>query len=206
MFFRTIAAVATFVATTAGAAQARDVGDVTELLAKADAISGTEVRALQVRSDLFDGELIRTGDDARMHAEFADGTILMLGENATLQLDAFVYGTDRAPNGVINLTEGAFRLISGAINKEDGGSLTLHTPVATIGIRGTDFWGYQTEDQIILALIDDGELDVTVGGESFTMTDPMTVVTLRRGEAPGEVQELSEDALAEAAETVLLPN
>lgn len=197
------AAVLTLIFT--GAAQADDIGDVTRVLNQAQAVQGEEVRALAVESDLFGGELVSTGAEARLHARFADGTELMMGARSTLQLDDFVYDPDGSGNARFNLTAGAFRMITGALNKAEGNSMTVNTPVATIGIRGTDFWGLQTEDELTLALLDDGVLEVSAQGRSVTMDEAMTVLRITRAGGIGEIGTLTPEALAEAASTVAMP-
>lgn len=186
-------------------AQAEDIGDVTRLLKEARAIQDSAVRSLSVESDLFGGELVSTGPGARLHARFTDGTELMMGAQSTLQLDGFVYDPNGSGSARFNLTAGAFRMITGELNKAAGSSLTVNTPVATIGIRGTDFWGLQTENELTLALLDDGVLEVSAQGRTVTMDEAMTVLRITRQDGIGEIQPLSEEALAEAAQTVAIP-
>ncbi|MCG8670659.1 MAG: FecR family protein, partial [Pseudomonadales bacterium] len=50
-------------------------------------------------------------------------------------------------------TKGAFRAITGAIQKQEKSSYMVKTPLAVIGVRGTDFWG---------GFIFGDQLDVTV--------------------------------------------
>jgi hypothetical protein len=189
----------------AGPAAADDIGDVTRLLNEARAIQGDDIRGLAVESDLFGGELVRTGAESRLHARFADGTELMMGAQSVLQLDSFVYDPENGGTARFNLTSGAFRMITGALNKTGGGALEVNTPVATIGVRGTDFWGLQTDEQLTLALLDDGVLEVSAQGRTVTMDQAMTVLRITRADGIGEIQPLSEDALAEAAQTVAIP-
>jgi peptidylprolyl isomerase len=74
----------------------------------------------------------RSGIDIRL----ADQSSLTIGENSELILDELVYG--RAENKV----SGTFRMVSGAIHFVSAGvpmDFLFKTPVATIGIRGTEF-------------------------------------------------------------------
>ena len=128
----------------------------------------------------------------------------MLGEDAIIALDSFLLDADE-PRGALRVTKGAFRMISGRINKTRGGTLTMVTPVATIGVRGTDFWGFQTEDSLKMALLDDGELSITFPTGTVVLTQPMTLVTFVRGAGIPVIEVLTPEALAGAAATVSLP-
>ncbi|MEX2518872.1 MAG: FecR family protein [Paracoccaceae bacterium] len=67
-----------------------------------------------------------------------DGTNLTVAPNASLVIDDYVFaGPQRAGTLALSLSRGAVRMVSGRMPK-DGVAIT--TPVATIGVRGTDFW------------------------------------------------------------------
>lgn len=110
-------------------------------------------------------EKITTGADARLAVTFADGTALTIGEKANITLDQFVYapgGEDKFHATVI----GAFRFISGSPDPSREASIT--TTVATIGIRGTDFWGGPIDNAAGVVLLA-GALTVTTAGGSIDL-------------------------------------
>ena len=81
-------------------------------------------------------ELVETIEDGALHLQFLDQTRLRLGSASQVTLDRFVYDPDtRAGEMVLDLGEGVFRFITGKLDKQ---SIQLRTPVALIGIRGTD--------------------------------------------------------------------
>ncbi len=68
---------------------------------------------------------------------FLDATKLALGANSSLVLDSVVFDPDPAKSSFITtITKGVFRFVTGNLPKK---SYTIHTPNATIGIRGTVF-------------------------------------------------------------------
>lgn len=82
-------------------------------------------------------EIVRTGADSVAKLVFLDQTNLSLGPRATIALDELVYRGEGSRGRVaLDLTEGAFRFLSGKLRKE---SYEIVTPTATIGIRGTEF-------------------------------------------------------------------
>ena len=81
-------------------------------------------------------ELVETIVNGALHIEFLDQTELRLGSASQATLDSFVYDPDtRGGEMVLALGEGVFRFLPGKLNKQN---IQLRTPVALIGIRGTD--------------------------------------------------------------------
>ncbi|PHS79719.1 MAG: hypothetical protein COB59_00045 [Rhodospirillaceae bacterium] len=82
-------------------------------------------------------EVIATGFNARTTITFIDKTILKMGENARITIDEMVYdpANNEMDKVVLRLGQGAFYFVSGKVAKQ---KVTLITPTATIGIRGTE--------------------------------------------------------------------
>jgi hypothetical protein len=74
--------------------------------------------------------------------KFTDDGVIPLGEKAKLTIDTLVFNPAQK-NGrqSIKILSGAFRFASGNIAKFKPENVTFVTPVATIGIRGTEFIG-----------------------------------------------------------------
>jgi hypothetical protein len=101
-------------------------------------VTGTfdgDLRELALKDDIYHNELIETGSDSATEISFLDDTTLTVGANATLVLDKFIYDPDPSKASfVLTATAGVFRFASGTLPKK---SYMIHTPTATIGIRGT---------------------------------------------------------------------
>jgi hypothetical protein len=111
-------------------------------------------------------EKITTGADARLAVTFADGTALAIGEKANITLDQFVYAAGGA-NKFHATVIGAFRFISGSSHNATR-EASITTAVATIGIRGTDFWGGPIDNAAGVVLLD-GAVTVTTAGGSIDL-------------------------------------
>lgn len=179
-----------------------DVGDVAKARGKVGAIYSGALRQLSLGSDVLFHDRILTGDDSRAEITFTDETQLFLGDNSELIIDEMIFEPGVKSSATMTLAAGVFRMISGQVNKVDGGSLTLYTPVATIGIRGTDFWGLQEEDKLTMVLIDNGKLDISSGNETVTLDTPLTGVVIERGVAGIQTITITPEQLAEAAKTI----
>ena len=101
-------------------------------------VTGTleaDLRRIQFLDDIYHNEIIETGDDSATEFVFLDETKLALGPNSRLVLDRFVYDPEPGKASfVMTATAGVFRFVSGKLPKR---SYEIHTPTATIGIRGT---------------------------------------------------------------------
>lgn len=103
-------------------------------------VTGTleaDLRHIQLLDDIYHNEVIETGDESATEFVFLDETKLALGPNSKLVLDRFVYDPEPGKASfVMTATAGVFRFVSGKLPKK---SYEIHTPTATIGIRGTVF-------------------------------------------------------------------
>jgi len=82
------------------------------------------------------GDVVKTGADGRIGINFTDGTSFNLSSNAQMALTEFVYDPNGKSNSsLLSLTKGTFTFVAGDIAKT--GNMTVDTPVATMGIRGT---------------------------------------------------------------------
>ena len=70
---------------------------------------------------------------------FVDDSTFTVGENARMVLDELVYdpGT-KTGTSAFSVVQGVFSFVSGQIAKTGSDSMQVRTPVATIGIRGTE--------------------------------------------------------------------
>jgi hypothetical protein len=92
----------------------------------------TEAKAAD---ELVQNEGLRTEEESAIHVEFVDGSQLSVEESSRMVLSDYVFDGSAA-SGLINLNDGLFHFTSNG--KPDQG-IKLRTPVATIGVRGTEF-------------------------------------------------------------------
>lgn len=138
-------------------------------------------RSLTVGIPVFRNEMVATGAQARAELRLADETSLVMGENAQVRLDDFVYEKDGS--ATIDLITGALRFVSGA--RGHPGKLMIKTPVATIGVRGTDFWAGPI-DGVYGVLLLSGKVEVSNAGGSVTLDAPRTgTLIISADVAPG---------------------
>lgn len=184
---------------------------------------GFESRPLSIGSPVHAQSKIKTGPDSRLEIRFRDGSKMTLGEWAYVSLNVNIknYSLDKkreeqvaepAPkvqnsnSMVINILSGTFRFITGLIAKIDNKSVTLGTQVATIGIRGTDFFGgplaagMPTGEVHYGFMILDGAIDVKNRHGEATLDNPYegTFLPMKGHKAPTPPSVWKQKAIDEA--------
>ena len=170
----------------ADALAADTVGAVDRARGDARISHGGQERALKTQDAVKWLDTLLTGQDTRLSVAFIDGSALTLGDHSELSVDEMVYEPGTQGDMVLRLTQGVFRMVTGQINKVPDGRLTLFTPMATIGVRGTDFGGQQTPKKLLMALLDDGEVTINADGGTVTLTEPGSAVIIEHGRAPND--------------------
>jgi len=92
-------------------------------------------------STLENGMTVTTGDNSQVVMKFEDGQVIALNANTSFKIDQYHYEQAKPEKSsmVFSLLKGAMRAVTGLIAQNNSDAFKLHTPVATIGIRGTDF-------------------------------------------------------------------
>jgi hypothetical protein len=115
--------------------------------------------------ELRGGDEVKTGAGSRVYLKLAEGSLVKLGENASLRV--LELSPDRGGffKAALNVLEGAFRFTTDALAKERRRDVSIRVATVTAGIRGTDLWGKSDrEDRQIVCLIE-GRIEVGAEGE-----------------------------------------
>jgi hypothetical protein len=136
------------------ASAAEDVaGTVTRLKSTAVAMQDALPRPLKVGDKILRGDVISTGAGARLEMKMLDDAVMTLGEKTIFVVIDYITG-GAEPNAAMRLLQGAFSAVSGNMMKTAGAQFTVETETATIGIRGTTFWGGTLDGVFEVALLD----------------------------------------------------
>ncbi len=89
------------------------------------------------------GDRIMTGGDARLEARMQDGMVITLGEKTEFVVQQVMGVTPNSNNSIFELVKGVFRSATAPTDTkaQPREPCRVETPVATIGIRGTELWG-----------------------------------------------------------------
>lgn len=96
-------------------------------------------RDLEPGGRVFVGDLLSTAAGARLHLMMSDGAHLYLRPCSEFRIDEYIYQAGRNGRSRMQLLRGGVATRTGAIGREFRRDYALATPVATVGVRGTEF-------------------------------------------------------------------
>ena len=181
------------------------VGKVIGLQGAAVALQDAMPRTLAVGSDILQGDVVSTGIGGRVKLRMIDDTEFSLGERSLFIVEEFLMSTQQS-SALTNLVTGAVAVVTGQIAKLQGNPFQLRTPVATLGVRGTTFWGGQLDGNFQFALLDGpalivenaaGTVEITTVGQGTLVSGPNA--------APDTPTEWGQAKIARAAAITAVP-
>ncbi len=132
--------------------------------------------------ELRSGDELRTGVGARVYVKLAEGSLVKLGENASLRLLEVAPERGGFFKAALHVLEGAFRFTTDLLAKERRRQVSIRVASVTAGIRGTDLWGKSAPEREIVCLIE-GRIEVGAEGETpVTMDEPRQFYQRVKGE------------------------
>lgn len=138
-------------------AAASAAGSITLLTGRATAAAADgSIRPLRQGDSIYSGEMLSTGPGSYLNVKFSDGGRILLRPNSRFEIEQYTLPTAAAAprpgqpapaagaqaqqgNAFFRLLKGGFRAVTGLIGRENKDAYQVRTPVATIGIRGTNF-------------------------------------------------------------------
>lgn len=107
-------------------------GDVT--------ISSGEQEAKQaaIKDPVLLGDVVNAARKSSLQVLLLDQTVFTVGPESLLTINKFVYDPDKKKNAMTaSVQKGMFRFMSGNISKSNRADVSIDTPVASMGVRGT---------------------------------------------------------------------
>ncbi len=99
---------------------------------------GTQIRFLAKGEAFFVGDQISTGKKSFAVVEFADGTKMTIRPESVFVIDEYLYNGSEE-KAFFSLVKGGLRALTGLMGKRNTDAYRIRTPIATLGIRGTEF-------------------------------------------------------------------
>jgi hypothetical protein len=85
-------------------------------------------------------DIVRTGADGSAGITMSDSSLLSIGPNSVLALDAFAFdATTHQGRFDATLSKGSLAVVSGKIAKQSPDAMKVRTPASVLGVRGTEF-------------------------------------------------------------------
>ena len=142
-----------------------------------------------VKDQVFLGEAINSEKLSSLQVLLKDKTTFTVGPECELTIDKFVYNPNEINNSMVaSVSKGMFRFVSGNISKSGASAVSVNTPTASMGIRGTMVEGLIGADAISIAVaagvLPQGTPVDANGATLFVLRGPgqKTTGTNRKGE------------------------
>lgn len=172
-FMRMLIASMLCVALHAHAAQL--AGEVTAAIGEARIVpAAAGERAAAQGALLHVGDILQTGAGGHIHLRMVDGGLVSLRPDSKLKITSYTYqpGVADATQIRLDLLHGTVRSVTGKGGELAKDRFRINTPIAAIGVRGTDFVTQTSDDKtlvhvavgaIVLAPLGEGCLSATLG-------------------------------------------
>jgi hypothetical protein len=131
-----------FLSGAAAVAADKPVGEVSFLIGSARIAAGPDSPRDLVRgAKVSAGQVIETGDNGHVHLRFIDDGTVAIRPQSRLRIEDFHYdpANPRENRIKFSLEQGTLRSITGRAGEAAKDRYRLNTPIAAIGIKGTDF-------------------------------------------------------------------
>jgi len=214
------------------AAETASVGFIQSALGAAHIQSNQGDRQLaRVDAMISVGDKIITGRNGHVHLRFVDDALVSVRPNSELIIERYEYDQQNPGLSAVkfSLNEGVARAMSGAAARSARERFRLNTPIAAIGVRGTDFI-VSTNSRTTQAKVEEGMIvvapysadclmdalgpceanAVALGGDSLEMLELNEGVTTPRilpagnlsrvGAVAGQVQAMADPGSAPVVE------
>lgn len=112
------------------------------------AMAGDVERALGQGDTVFVSDQVVTADRSFAVLQFVDGAKVTVRPNSTMLIEEYLYSGGDQDAATLNLMEGGLRVITGAMAKTHPDNYKVKTPVALMGVRGTEFSIMLCGDQV----------------------------------------------------------
>ncbi len=99
---------------------------------------------------LYSGDTLTTFSSGYLHLQFIDDALLSMRPGSRLSIEMYDYDPESPERNAVrfNLEEGLARSVSGSAAKQNNQKFRLNTPIAAIGVRGTDFTVLADADRV----------------------------------------------------------
>lgn len=136
----TFAVVLIFSGTNAAAEKATPIGTLKTIENNGYIWRGQDRLTAKVGDSVYENDTLETDDNGSIGVTFKDATRISVGPKSKLTINKFVYSPKQGKFAfAARIAKGTMSYISGNIAKRSPDSVSVQTPSATIGIRGTKF-------------------------------------------------------------------
>jgi hypothetical protein len=119
--------------------EGESVGMVVVSRGSVTAVMDTVERELAQGDNFYLSEQIKTGGKSFAVLQFVDGAKVTVRPDTELVVEDYAYSSGGEDSATLNLISGGLRIITGAVAKSNPENYKVKTPMALMGVRGTEF-------------------------------------------------------------------
>jgi hypothetical protein len=120
--------------------EAADIGQVKVVKGQASIERNGQTQPAVPGMRLQTSDAVKTGADGSIGINMSDNTLLSLGPNSSMSLDRYAFDPTTSQGAFdTTLQRGSLAVVSGRIAKQSPEAMTVRTPFAVLGVRGTEF-------------------------------------------------------------------
>lgn len=125
---------------TAPAGPTKPIGQIKKVTGTVTVVRGRDQLRATPRAPVYQGDVIRTGTDGGVGITLVDNSLFSAGPNSELALPQFNFNANTAQGDMLAaLRKGTLTVVSGDITHKTPGAMSIQTPTAILGVRGTTF-------------------------------------------------------------------
>lgn len=114
------------------------IGHIQHLTGTASVVRDNAIVAVAAGAALYRGDIVRTGKPGAAGVVLTDDTTISLGSGSEIALNDYTFQPKEGKFGLaLKMVKGSFAYVTGQIVKLAPDSAQIHTPDATIAVRGT---------------------------------------------------------------------
>jgi hypothetical protein len=184
-------------------AEACRVGEVVRVVGTVSIVRQTQAFSPFPGVGICRGDRVRTAAGSIAELRLRDGTLLTVGKDSEFVIRDFRIYRDQPNVALFDLVQGAFRSVTGLITQRSH-RYEVRTRVATIGVRGTDFWGGYglTEQGLDVVMLEGHGVYVKTETGTVELDKPGLGTTVLPAAAPTDARTWGEAKLARAMATI----
>lgn len=181
---------------------AASVGNVSKLSGEANVRHADGTSApLKQGDQIFKGDVVQTGATGQLGITFDDGAVFSLGQRGRMTVDEMTWDPATAKGTeTLSVVSGPFSFVSGEIAKTGVDAMSIKTPVATIGVRGTTGAGFAAPEGQPNRITLMPNADGSVGELAVTNQAGVQVMSV-----PGATTQLASAFIAPPPPVILTP-
>ena len=155
------------------------IGNVGSLKGNVNIVRDTHTMKIKSGMDIEVKDRIITKTKSRVQVILKDDTIVTIGPNSIFIFDAYKFGNNSNSKVNMHIERGFFRSVTGQIGKLAPQRFNIKTVSTTIGIRGTDFSAYVSDEKEII-ICHRGKISVAVGKKSYIIDEGKQLIVVKK--------------------------